>query len=347
MSNTVSIKLVEGILDAAINCDLRREDLLTAINLDPVYLDDVDSRISHEQFCALWQAISHQSSRCSIGLHMAEAVKLKTWDVLGYAMNSSANLGEAFARLVRYSRLRHTGVEFTFQVQDGAARLTMAIPSSAMPPSQAMCEWIGAQFVLVSRRLTGLQLVPLQMGFQHPQPADLTTYKRLFGSPLAFEQPRNEMVLAVALTQQPLVQSDPGLCAVLDHYADELLARLPATQSFLDTVRRALSQALRGGDPSLAVIAQRLGYAPRTLQRKLQEEGTSYYAVLDEMRRELALYYLQEAKISVSEVAFLLGFSETSAFHRAFKRWLDISPGEFRRRKHAQLTEQQLVTGSG
>jgi AraC-like DNA-binding protein len=87
----------------------------------------------------------------------------------------------------------------------------------------------------------------------------------------------------------------------------------------------------RVGDPGLIAIATQLGYAPRTLQRKLQEAGTAYHILLDEMRRELSIYYLREQKIAVSEVAFLLGFSEASAFHRAFRRWMGVSPGEFRR----------------
>lgn len=207
----------------------------------------------------------------------------------------------------------------------------MAIPSTTIPLSHALCEWVGAHFVLLSRRLTGLDLVPLEMGFQHSKPDDLSAYDRFFRSPLAFDRPVNEMRLDAALIQYPLVQADPGLCTVLDQYAEELLARLPQAESFLDSVRRVISQELRGGDPSLTAIAKQLGYAPRTLQRKLQEAGTSYHTLLDEMRRELSIYYLREAQIAVSEVAFLLGFSETSAFHRAFRRWMGISPGEFRR----------------
>ncbi|HBB35535.1 MAG TPA: AraC family transcriptional regulator [Cyanobacteria bacterium UBA8803] len=340
MHNTVSVKLVQSILEAAANCTLNTDAILTALKLDPTCLDDVDGRISHEQFCALWQEIAHRSRIGSgvtsltpaIGLQMAEAARPKTWDVLGYAMHSSATLGEAFERLVRYSRLRHTGAEFTFEVQHDIARVTMAIPNTTIPPSYAMCEWVGAHFFLVSRQLTGLNLVPLQMGFQHAKPDDLSAYNRLFRSPLFFDQPVNEMRLDAKLMQHPLVKADPGLSTILDRHAEELLARLPQTESFLDIVHRLMSQGLRGGDPSLTAIAQQLGYAPRTLQRKLQEAGTSYYTLLDEMRRELSFYYLREAHIAVSEVAFLLGFSETSAFHRAFRRWTGVSPGEFRRR---------------
>lgn len=329
--NSVSVKLVQAILEAAACCGLNADDILAALKLDPSCLEDVDGRISHERFCALWQAIAQRSPSGCIGLQMAAAAKPKTWDVLGYAMHSSANLGEAFERLVRYSRLRHTGAEFTFEVQGDVARIAMAIPSTLLPPNDAMGEWVGANFVLLSRQLTGLDLVPLQMGFQHSQPKDLSAYHRLFRSPLAFDRPVNEMRLDAAPIQRPLAQADPGLSSILDRHAEELLARLPQSESLLDSVNRLMSQRLRGGDPSLTAIAQQLGYTPRTLQRKLQEAGTSYHTLLDEMRRELSIYYLREAQIAVSEVAFLLGFSETSAFHRAFRRWMGVSPGEFRR----------------
>lgn len=334
MQNSVSVKLVQAILEAAGHCGLKADDILAVLKLPPSCLEDVDGRISHERFCALWQAITlradHLQSNC-IGLQMAAAAKPKTFDVLGYAMHSSANLAEAFERLVRYSRLRHTGAEFTFEVQDDVARIAMAIPSTALPSNNAMGEWVGANFVLLSRHLTGLDLVPLQMGFQHHKPEDLSAYHRLFRAPLAFDQPVNEMRLDAALIQRPLVQADPGLSSILDRHAEELLARLPQSENLLDSVNRLMSKGLRGGDPSLTVIAQQLGYAPRTLQRKLEEAGTSYHTLLDEMRRELSIYYLREANIAVSEVAFLLGFSETSAFHRAFRRWMGVSPGEFRR----------------
>lgn len=331
MQNSVSVQLVQAILEAAAHCGLNADDLLAALKLAPSCLADIDGRISHERFCALWQLITQRSQSSSIGLQMAVVAKPKNWDVLGYAMYSSASLGEAFKRLVRYSRLRHTGAEFSFEVQADAARMTMAIPSTAVPPNSAMGEWVGANFVLLSRQLTGLDLAPLQMGFQHPEPTDLAAYHHLFRSPLAFNQPVNEMRLDTALIQRPLTQADPGLSGILDRHAEELLARLPQSESLLDSVHRLISQGLRGGDPSLTAIAQQLGYAPRTLQRKLEEAGTSYHTLLDEMRRELSIYYLREKHIAVSEVAFLLGFSETSAFHRAFRRWTGVSPGEFRR----------------
>ncbi|MEW6497266.1 MAG: helix-turn-helix domain-containing protein, partial [Cyanobacteriota bacterium] len=199
------------------------------------------------------------------------------------------------------------------------------------PLPTAACQWIVANMVLNAQRMTGLDVAPLKVGFQHQQPEDVSAYQRLFRSPLAFEQSVNFVIVDARVLKQPLLKSDPGLCAVLDRHAEDLLAKLPRQESIVDSVRQEISAGLRGGDPGLDAIANKLGIAPRTLQRKLKEAGTSHQELLDEMRRELSIYYLQERDMAVCEVAFLLGFSETSAFHRAFKRWTGTTPGEFRR----------------
>ena len=117
---------------------------------------------------------------------------------------------------------------------------------------------------------------------------------------------------------------------MLDRHAEELLAKYPPRDSLIDQVRNVIADEFRGGEPSLERIADHLGLTPRTLQRKLQELGTSYNDVLDQMRRQLAERYLREPQMAICEVAYLLGFSESSSFHRAFKRWTGVTPKEFR-----------------
>jgi AraC-like DNA-binding protein len=128
------------------------------------------------------------------------------------------------------------------------------------------------------------------------------------------------------------MKADPSLCALLDRHARELLARYPREDSLVERIRTLMKGELNGGDASLEVVAERLGMSARTLQRKLQASGTSHQELLDEMRRDLAVRYLREPGMAVCEVAYLLGFSESSAFHRAFKRWTGTTPSEFRRR---------------
>jgi AraC-like DNA-binding protein len=108
------------------------------------------------------------------------------------------------------------------------------------------------------------------------------------------------------------------------------LVKYPPRDSLIDQVRNLIAEEFRGGEASLERIADRLGLTPRTLQRKLQELGTSYNDVLDQLRRQLAVRYLREPRMAICEVAYLLGFSEASSFHRAFKRWTGLTPKDFR-----------------
>ena len=331
--HAVSIKVVQGILSAALAADsnLEAEQVFAAIGLAPEILKDADVRISYEKFCALWLELARRSGDPSIGLRMAEFAQPSSWDVVGYAVESSPDLNEALRRIVRSVRVLNEEAEMTFEIQGKVARLTHAVPSSPVPPYRATCDWIVAGIFLVIRRITGVDFVPLKVGFQHSLPEDISAYRRLFRAPVEFDQPVNEIVFDSTFLSSPLLKSYPGLNLVLDRYIEELLAKLPQSESFIDSVRREISIELRGGNLGVEAIAKRLGFVSRTLQRKLKEAGTSYQELLDEMRRSLSIHYLQEQQMAVSEVAFLLGFSETSAFHRAFKRWTGTTPGEFRR----------------
>jgi len=120
------------------------------------------------------------------------------------------------------------------------------------------------------------------------------------------------------------------LCSVLDRHAENLLSRFPPRNSIVDQSRSIIGHELRGGDPSLERVAAQLGLSARTLQRKLHEQHTSHNELVDHLRHELAVRYLQEREMAIGEVAYLLGFSEPSSFHRAFKRWTGATPREFR-----------------
>jgi AraC-like DNA-binding protein len=135
-----------------------------------------------------------------------------------------------------------------------------------------------------------------------------------------------------AMLERPVVKADPALSHLIERHAEALLAALPPpTQTAADRVRRILSSALRDGDATLAGAARKLKMSERSLQRRLADEGVTFDALLDEIRRDLALRYLADAKIAVAEVAYLLGYSEPSPFHRAFKRWTGRTPSEMRR----------------
>jgi AraC-like DNA-binding protein len=185
--------------------------------------------------------------------------------------------------------------------------------------------------VVVARQCTEARVVPVEVRFRHAPPADPARYERLFGTRPRYGQPADALVIEERVLDLPFARTDPGLAAVLGRHADALLAALPPLDASLtDRVRALVAEGLRGGDPQVKRIAAKLKMSERTLQRKLAAEGTTFDALVDRLREELARRYLTDERLAIAEVAFLLGYSEPSAFHRAFKRWTGTTPGELR-----------------
>ena len=167
------------------------------------------------------------------------------------------------------------------------------------------------------------------MRFAHRAPRDAREHERFFGAPLRFATGENALVLPVALSTCPVVAPDPSLLSLLDRYAADRLGE-PRAATFADRARAALSEELQAGNVTAHGLAARLKVSVRTLHRTLAAEGTSYRRLLDQLRLDTAERHLLDDRVSVAEVAFLVGFSELSAFHRAFKRWTGSTPSAFR-----------------
>lgn len=330
---TIQVKAVVKILDAAAHAGVQPIALCRTVGLDPKLIDDPDNRIPFAQFVALYEQAARLTGDDAFGLHVGERTSPTRFDVLGYVVINSPTFGAAFDRLARYHAIWTDGAGFTLTEAGPHVRLSYNYVAGVAPPRRHDCEMTFAIAVAFTRRMTGVAWQPHAVAFEHPQPADITEHARIFRAPLRFAQPRNELVFDRALLALPLIRADASLYAVLDRHAQDLLARLPQRDDTTAQVRRLLGDALSGGDPNIIAVARQLGTSARTLQRKLRTEGTSYQDVLDDMRRDLSQRYLRERAMAVCEVAYLLGFSGPSAFHRAFRRWTGVTPKEFRQIK--------------
>ncbi len=330
---TIQVRAVVKILDAAAHAGVAPHALCHTVGLDPKLIDDADNRIPFAQFVALYEYAAELTDDDAFGLHVGERTSPTNFDVLGYVVINSPTLGAALTRLVRYHAIWTDGASFELTEQGPHVHLNYNYVPGIPTPRRHDCEMTLAIAVAFTRRLTSIDWQPRAVSFQHPQPAATAEHQRIFRASVQFAQPRNELVLDRALLALPITRADAGLCAVLDRHAQELLARLPQRDDTTAQVRRLLGDALGGGDPNIAAVARQLGTSARTLQRKLRTEGTSYQDVLDEMRRDLSRRYLRERDMAVCEIAYLLGFSGPSAFHRAFRRWTGVTPKEFRQIK--------------
>lgn len=329
--STISVKAVEKIARAAALKGIAPAELYRAVGLDAAMLNDPDNRFPFRQMVALYEQGARLTGDEDFGLHVGESTNVKMFDIVGYAVANSRTLGEALSRAVRYHSIWSDGAFFRLDLEGELVHLSYRYTDLDGTECRQDSEMTMSLLIKFAREVTGVDWTPREMRFQHAAPRNTKEHERIFRAPLSFNMHACEMVFDSAILGLPFIAADPALCALLDRHAEELLARLPRRGGLTDEVRHLLHQALNGGDPGLDAIAHQLNLSPRTLQRKLKEEQTSHQDLLDEMRRDLSVRYLREPEMAICEVAYLLGFSEPSAFHRAFRRWFGSTPREYRR----------------
>ncbi|TPV97078.1 MAG: AraC family transcriptional regulator [Myxococcales bacterium FL481] len=307
------------------------EPLLRDVGIAPTTLADVDSTVPHEQAIALWHRAIRASGDPHFGLHVAQAIDPAQFDVLSYVVLTSANLRDGLERICRYHRLQHSAAEVTLRSYEGEVGLSHRLPGGRRLP-QPVSEFVAGVWMNVCRAATGVAWEPRQVRFSGTKPEQTRVLDDYFRAPLRFDAGETVVVFPSDVLELPHRSADPRLVRVLDQHASSLLERLPTITSFSDKVRSLIASELQGGNPSAEAIAERLHLSVRTLSRRLAEEGHAYKELLAELRKELATDYLRDPRMEIAEVAFLLGFSEPSAFFRAFKRWYGETPTVFRQR---------------
>jgi AraC-like DNA-binding protein len=275
----------------------------------------------------------------NLGLHIAELAELGSFDVHFYAMVSSPTLGAAFERVCRYQRLIHETSQVQLETSEGRAVLSHRLAGDMAAPRQT-AELLLASWVRAGRIATRTNWSPAEVRFAHPTPRDSRDHERFFAAPLRFATGENALVLPAALLDLPCHRNDPSLLSLLDRYAADRLSGAQAA-TFADRARATLAEELQAGHVTAYRLAARLKVSVRTLHRSLAAERTSYRQLLDKLRLEIAERHLLDDRLSIAEVAFLLGFSELSAFHRAFKRWTGQTPMSFR--AEARLRRQGQI----
>jgi AraC-like DNA-binding protein len=241
-------------------------------------------------------------------------------------------LGEGLKRSLRFQRLLHDEARSELELSATEAVYRHQVGSPPFRAPSAAIEFGLVSFLQLAQRITGSKLVPLRVRLQHTAPRDPSRHRACFGPALEFDAPVDELVLDRASLERPLLGADPVLSRIVEAHASAALSRLPTSSDVDARVRAHISELLTQGTPSIELVCERLRLSRRTLQRQLTALGTSFAIELDRTRHELSLRYLADASISLQEAAFLLGYSDSSAFHRAFIRWTGQAPSGWRTR---------------
>jgi AraC-like DNA-binding protein len=310
---------------------------LAATGIDPRFATPSDNRVRGSLVERLWSFAVAQTGDQVVGLHMAEQYNPGALDILGYVVLSCRTIGEVVEKLARYVRLLNDGMRMELVRDARTATLRCTYVENTdnyllrAPQHPIDATWGGLAREL--RRLTGTPLHPTSVAFRHAAPssaADRAEYERVIGGPVRFSAAEDSFTMPVAHLDLVLPSANAMLLHVFEQHAEAALRAIGDDDSPASQVARVVSQKLKGSAPALDDVARELAMSRRNLQRTLRESGTSYQLLLDEVRRDLAVRHLANPATSAGQVGFLLGFSEPSAFHRAFKRWTGKSPSEYR-----------------
>jgi AraC-like DNA-binding protein len=261
-----------------------------------------------------------------LGFHIAREMDLRSTGFLYYVAASSGTLGEALTKIGRYSSIVNEGVAVKVR-RSATMRIAIDYAGVARHADRHQIEaWITA-VMRFCRDMTGRALAPLGVRIMHgriPESDELDAY---FGRKVEFGARLDEILLPADAAESAIVSSDPYLNKLLIEYCEEVVARRRKTPDKLRAdVENALAALLPHGQGSIENVADKLGISPRTLRRRLAAEATSFTAVLKDLRLALAKRYLAEQNISISRIAWLLGYAEVSTFSHAFRRWTGRPP---------------------
>lgn len=297
--------------------------------LDPAKLGNPDARYPVEGMGRLWELAAEVSGDPYFGFEAARYWHPTTLNALGYSWMASNSLRDALGRMSRYGRLVSSVAKMTLEEYDQEVAFAISPTNPMMVACSEAIDAALATLVKMCRVSYGEDFSPLRVVTQRPRLEDPTRYYEYFRAPVEFSADNNVLRFSKDSLEKHLPTANPRLAGVSDQVVTEYLARFDKGSTAI-RVRAKLIDLLSAGQFSQQDVADSLHMSLRTLQRKLSDENTSYKEILGETRQELANQYLRHGYLSVSEVTYLLGFSEPSNFARAFKRWTGHTPSEFR-----------------
>lgn len=305
---------------------LEADAMFLSAGLDPQKLNDPQARYPLDRSRELWRQVNEQIQDPCWGLSAGELWRPTDFHALGYAYLASGTLESALKRMERYFRIVIQGWSVRSSITDDSFSMTHVVPIDAanFPASQDARLSIGFR---MCQEICGQEFRFREVRLAHPWQA--CGYEDFFGCPVRYNAEFTGFTVPLEVARRPLPAKNRDLARENDRILQDLERRL-LDGSMLGRVKNSILDSLPDGKPNAQGVARKLAVSPRTLQRKLQEEGTTFQAVLDAVRKELAGHYIHNGEHDLQTITYLTGFANPPAFSRAYKKWTGRSPSEER-----------------
>jgi len=328
---TVAAGYANGVLDYAVRRGADREMLLREACIEVSAFENPDNRIPLENYKAMIGVAKKMCDAPAFALEFCNETRFEELSVVGLICQSAPNMGEVLKQISRYGKLVtevDVGLgEERFSVSPEPDGLWIVDNRTGPDDFDELTEMTFASFICEFRRHFGATPFALRLQVTHQKPSYANAYDEILQVPTEFGAPRRAMQIDPNWLAVEVSPANQYLFGVLIERGDALLRELNEGGTLRTEVERMILPHLHTGDISMEQIAEQLGQSRQTLYRKLKSEGTSFENLLDDLRHKMALHYLRGKKVSVNETAYLVGYSDPSAFSRAFKRWTGDTPG--------------------
>lgn len=307
------------------------EKVIEKAGLDSELLSSPDARIKIEELAHLWQVIVKVTGDECFGLKAGTNILPTTFHALGFATMVSNTLMDAFKRFLRFYQIISNAIEVKSEYFKDSISYCLN-PFDHLPqPADEDIDMAMASIVSFGRMLTNSELAPIKVDLRRKTPANPQKFSEHFRSPIVFSAEKNRIFYKVSDLEKPLPFANAEIAKRNDQIIGEYLAHFNK-DLMTYKVHAKLIDILPMGEPSIDMLARSIGLSTSSLQRCLKKENISYRGILNDTRKNLAADHLKQPTLSIIEVAFQLGYSDSSNFSRAFKRWFGISPKEYRKK---------------
>jgi AraC-like DNA-binding protein len=304
--------------------------LLSKAGLSIEQIDDRSARLKVRSQIKFLDLAADALQDDVLGFHLARDYELREIGLLYYVMASSEMLNDALHKIARYSGITNEGVSVKFRASKEAAVTLDYVGVERQSDCHQIEFWL-LSIVRLCRQLTNRRLIPSRIRVVHHRKKTPAEFRSLLGCEIEFGAPVDEVVFPAAITRLPIGSADSHLNKLLLGYCEEALAhRTPARATLRSSVENAMAPLLPHGKANAVEIARRIGMSHRTLARKLASEGLTFSEIAEELKGDLARHYLRDGDLPISQIAWLLGYREVSAFTHAFKRWTGMTPRQAR-----------------
>lgn len=328
MSLTFFAPNLELSIQLARSYDVDPTPILIKVGIDPAITSDYNARIPSDKVHSFYQKLAEVIPEPNFGLDAGQFWHPTQMGALGYAWMTSSTLRSAFGRLVRFSRSVLGSVDVTTKESDSGLSLVFDFSNESYAPPFRLDGHRSVILTMIQCN-SGHDFHPQSVSFSHTKPENTSGFYALFQCPVIFDADIDSLTISLEDADKPRACSNKQLSQLHDQLLVEYVAKLDKN-NIVERVKLAIINEMGTGNFSDSTIAASLFMSQRTLQRRLEENNTSFKQLVNEVRQDLADTYLNDSSLTLTEISFMLGFSEMSAFSRAFKRWSGKSPTDYR-----------------